>query len=798
MLKNYFKIAFRNLWKNRTISTINVLGLSVGISAALVIWMIVYYDISFDKFHPNRDRIYRAVSDLNFGSTVINTSGVPMPLADAMRHEVAGVQALAHIFDHDMDVKAEGHEQKFRHQKNILFADDQYFVVYPYKWLYGSPAALTKAYQTVLTESRAEQYFPGMKPADVVGRTLMYNDSIQVTVAGIVEAFKERSDLQAQEFVSFSTIPAVADLKEVTAWGRWNSTNSSCNLHMLLKPGVSPDQIERQLLNIRKKYLDKDNKNLYHLQPLNDFHFNSKFDLFDQRQASWSTIYGLSTLVIFLLLLGCINFINIQTAQAGERAREIGIRKAMGSSRGKLIWQFLGESLVLTFFAAILSLLMVPLILRLFDHFIPDGVTLQLLKEWQVFLFIPALIIIVSVLSGLYPAFVLARFQPVKVLRNNLHGVKGKARLRQVLTVSQFAVALVLIMATVIVSRQTQYAYRKNLGFSIDSRLYVMSPPGVKDLAPLKSSWMNVPEIEHLSLSYRTPSSNGTVSSHFGLEGEDPNSNDLTEVKYIDTAYLPLYNLHLLAGRNILPSDTARELIINEAFVHKAGFKTPAAAIGRTLRYNDVKMPIVGVVADFHSKSLRETIKPIVLTSSPVGKRGLHVAFKKNVDVPHALDKMKTSWEKLFPNDPFDYKFVDKTVAGFYEKEAQLIKLLSWATGVAVFISCLGLLGLAIYATRQRTREIGIRKVLGASLMSIMGLFSKDIIKLVIIAICIATPVVWIVMHNWLNDFAYRISMLVWVFPVCGLLAILLAVCTVSAQSLKAAMVNPVKSLKSE
>lgn len=790
MFSNYLRIAFRSFWKHRVFSAINILGLSIGFSAALVIWMMVYFDLSFDRFHPAGDRIYRVVSK--------SSSAVPLPVGGVLNKEVSGIERSALLYEFAPNVSIrESRQQYYFMQKNVAFTDAAYFDIIQYKWLYGSAAVLKAPGQLVLTEERAALYFPGVPAAEVIGREVIHDDSLHLTVAGVIAALPGRTDFHFAEFISMPTVHANKGLQEYIGIDRWNLTNTNSNLFVQLREGVSPEQVNRQLAGIPGRY-GEDSKDAYALQPLARFHFDSRYELFGGRHASMSTLYNLTALVVFLLLLGCINFINLQTAQAAGRAREIGVRKTMGSSRGKLVLQFLGESTLLTVFAAGLAVCLVPLILKAFNDFIPDGVGMELMKDWQVFLFIPVLIVLVSLLAGLYPAFVMARFQPVLALKNSLHGVKGKTRLRQVLTVSQFAVALVLVIATFIVSKQTRYALHKELGFNKDNRISMFKPRGAKSLDALRQQLHTMPEVSATAFGFGAPLSLGTMATWgiLGNAGQEEGSN--IEVKYVDTAYVSFYNLHLLAGRNLTPSDTMREVIINETFARKAGFKTPEEALGQVFINDDRRYPVTGVVADFHSKSVHEPIKPLMLSTGRSYKNVLHVAFHKEADMRAAISKIEKEWGRLYPGAPFKYNFVDEALARFYQRETRLIKLLAWATGVAILISCLGLLGLAIYATRQRTKEIGIRKVLGASVLSIVALFSRNILMLVLIALLIASPLAWYMMHNWLNKFAYSIPVPWWVFPAAGSVAAMLALLTVGIQSVRAAMINPAHILKND
>ncbi|MBO9152680.1 ABC transporter permease [Chitinophaga sp. GCM10012297] len=796
MIRNYIRTALRNLWKNRFMSFVNILGLSVGISAALVIWMIVHYDLSFDRFHQNGDRMYRIVSRLDFHQMIINTSGVPIPLIEALRSQSAGIEETAFLYQYSPNVKIG--ERKFGVLEKTTFAEPEYFNVVEYKWLYGSPVVLKNPLQAVLTEERAEQYFPGTPLAEVIGREVKYDDSISVSVAGIVQSLKGRTDFDFQEFVSMQTVRSDLGMQRMRGWDSWNNFNSSINVILRLRPGVAPEKIDAELAALIKPHTDKDSENKYSLQPLREIHLDPGIDFFGQRQANLPVLYKLGALVVFLLLLGGINFVNLQTAQAGERAKEIGIRKSLGSSKSSVVAQFLGESFVMATFAAIVSILLVPAILAAFRNFIPEGVTIAMFAEWQVFLFIPALVLVVGLLAGIYPAFVLARFQPVKVLKNQVYGINSKARLRQVLTVSQFSIALALIMATIIVSEQTKYVNRKDLGFAKDARLFVKAPGFRATTDKMKDQLEAVPEIEMISQAYSPPSFSGTSSTtmSFGSNGEIKDA--MVEMKYIDEKYVPLYGIKIAAGRNLLPADTIHEVLVNESFAKAAGFKTPEDAVGQLIAINGKKHPVVGVVADFHTKGMQSRIPPLALSTDELRKTMLHVALRKDADVPRALDKIKAAWDASFPDDDFKPTFVDEALARFYDSEVKLRQLLGWATGIAIFISCLGLLGLAIYATRQRTKEIGIRKVLGASVGSIVVLFSKDVTKLVCIAAFIASGVAWYAMDKWLTGFAYHIHIPWWVFPSAAATALLLALATVAAQALKAAMVNPVQSLKSE
>lgn len=816
MFSSYIKIAIRNLWKHRVFSAINVLSLAVGISASLVIGMIVYYEYSFDTFHPDKDRIYRVVTKFSQEGDVLVNSGVAVPLGPAVQRELSGVETTAHflLYEHRNDVSiplAKG-QTVYKQQSGVIFADNRYFNIFHYHWLAGNPQVLAQPNVLVLTEGKARIYFPGTPLMDIPGRTVVYNDSVRVTVAGIVKEPDGRTDLAFSDFISLSTIPASAGLSKYMRWDNWNHTSSISQLFIKLKSGVDPEKITAQLASLNAKYIVNDPvayKATFLLQPLRKLHFSDyASNPYAGHQAHKPTLLGLMIVAVLLLLLGAVNFINLQTAGAGSRSREIGIRKVMGSSRQRLIGQFLAESAVLTFLAILLSIALTPLILELFARYIPNGVTTALLWEGPVVCLLLILLLLVSFLSGFYPALVLSGFQPVKVLKDQAHHAgSSKAWLRRTLTVAQFALSLIFIMGTLIVGEQIRYSLNKEMGFRKEAVINIMLPretDQAKHAAVLLDKMRAMPEVEMVSQGQWAPAAGGSSVQTMTMHQGNKQVHIDTEIRFGDTNYLPLFRLQLLAGRNLLPSDTMREYIVNEAFTRAAGFKQPQDAVGKVIDHFEVgmKVPITGVVKDFHFRSLHNRIGPLAISSMKDRYQSLYIALKRNNNNGEvwnrAFGKLEQAWKAVYPERPFEYTFIDKSIADFYSKEQATRGLLQWATGLAIFISCLGLLGLSIYATHQRTKEIGIRKVLGAGVMSIVTLLSKDFIGLVCLAIIIASPLAWYAMHRWLQNFAYAVNISWWVFVMAGLGAILAALLTVSVQTVRAALVNPAKILRTE
>ena len=492
MIKNYFRIAFRNFWRNKIFSLINIAGLAIGISAALVIYLIVQHEFSYEKFQKDKDRIFRVVSKIEFPDLTIHNSGVPIPTAKATRDEVTGLEGVTHFitaYETKVSVPITGNQSPavFKKQKNIIYADEYYFSIFNYQWLAGSPqSALKDPFQVVLTESRAKTYFASLSPDAMMGREILYDDSIKAVVSGIVKDLDGITDFTFKEFISRATIEHTG-LKEHWNWDQWGSINSGSQMFVKLAKGTFAKQIESQLVSIREKYReknkeDKDNKKddtQHFLQALTDIHFNNDYDAFNQRQGHKATLFGLFAVALFLLLLGCINFINLTTAQSSQRAKEIGIRKTMGSGKRQIVFQFLSETFLLTLLATILSVVITPWLLNIFSDFIPEGISFKSLNSFNVWIFLLGLTVVLSLLAGFYPALVLTKFSPVTVLKNQAYtgtAQTSKAWLRKTLTVTQFIIAQFLIIATLVVSKQINYSLNKDLGYKKDAIVYFNVP----------------------------------------------------------------------------------------------------------------------------------------------------------------------------------------------------------------------------------------------------------------------------------------------------------------------------------
>jgi len=819
MLKNYFTIALRTLLKNKVFTAINILGLSIGISASLVIYLLVNYHFSFDKFEKDSDRIYRVTSNFNFSGEVYRNQGVCDPMGNAVHKQLTGLDAVVSFRTWDngeakVSVPVSGKTEMtvFKSQKDIVFADSNYFNLVGYQWLAGSPqTALNKPYQTVLTESDARLYFPGSKLPEVIGKSLYLNDTVNVAVSGVVKDLEENSDFTFKTFVSYATLENTS-LKPAD-WKEWDNTNGIQQLYVKLSKGTTAAQVEKQIAVLYKKNHKQEpgdkSTTTHSLQPLSDIHFNADYGTYTLPVAHKPTLYSLLAVAAFLLLLGCINFINLTTAHAAQRAKEIGIRKTMGSSRKQLVVQLFSETFLLTLSATLLSIIVTPLLLKAFSGFIPEGLHFSLIGHPGVIIFLVVLMLVVTLLSGFYPAMVLSGYKPVAVLKKQAFANTNKTRtvwLRKSLTVSQFVIAQVFIMGAILVSKQITYSLNKNMGFKKDAILYVQTNyyDTIKSNKYIfKDKLLAIPGIAMVSLSSNPPSSQNTWSGTMKYKDGTKEIDADVQQKFGDTNYINLYKLKLLAGTNYEQSDTVKSFLINETFAHTLGFKEPQQAVGKYVQWSkDKQIPIAGVVADFNQKSLRETIKPMAIASWDNTERTLSIALQPqpagSKTWESTISKIEKAFKEVYPKDDFDYNFFDKDIEKYYETEQHISSLLVWATGLAILISCLGLLGLVIYTTTQRTKEIGVRKVLGASVMQIVTMICKDFIVLVILAFIIAAPLAWWGMHQWLQNFAYRTDISAWIFAAAVLLMVGIALITLCFQTVKAALANPVKSLRTE
>ncbi len=821
MFRSYLTIAFRQLWRNRLYTSLNVVGLAIGLSACWVIFQLVSYQLSFNKGHANADHIYRVVSEFTYDGKPSGNRGVPKPLGGTMRTQVAGVD-LAVPLERPGEITvvvpaavSSGKPLTISDVNQVNRTTPDYFKLLHYQWLVGDPAnALAAPGKVVLTQSRLQQYFPRLTPQQALGQRLTYitynSDTTRTEVAGVVADLTFPTDFDGKEFLSI-----VGDTLYTSA-EEWGSTNSDNQLFVRLTPAADPTRVAQQASAWTKKNatpllkkcgLSSDDAAHHLLQPLPEIHFITEYGA----SISLSFLYGLMGLALFILLLAVINYVNLTTAQIPQRSREIGVRKTLGSSSGALIGQFLGETALVTLLALVLALPLSSLMMSAFADLIPTGTT-DYLKIGPAFLFLVVLVLIVSIVAGLYPGWLITQLQPARVLRGGSLFVSnpgGRLTLRKGLIVFQFVIAQVFIVGAIIIGQQLHFAFTQDLGFTKQAILTVQVPLKFawNDKSPLKNrhfvlrdEYAQLPGVAAVSLGSPPfiPSFSSGQAKSRGRKGQEIMGE--VQRKFVDTTWLGLYDIKLLAGRNLYPSDTAREWVINETALKTFDLGTPQEAIGKVLTEGNKQYPIVGVVRDFNTMSFSQKINPVAMMSSKQSLYTLNIklASTNPADWPDVLKGLEKTWKKAYPEEAFSYKFSDDLVSSFYHDERNMARIINLATGVAILISCLGLFGLATLTAFQRTKEIGIRKVLGASIASVVGLLSREFVTLVGVAILIATPVAAWLAHRWLENYAYKIDLAWWLFAGAAAVALLIALLTVSFQSIKAALMNPVKSLRSE
>ena len=813
MIKNYFKIAWRNLWKHKLFSTINIISLAIGFSASFVIGLMVYYDLTFDKFHPDSELIYRVTSSSISNESTRSNPGMPMPYIIEARKNFSGLEFASGVHVANF-LKVEDNLSKkvFKNPEYVVFTNPEYFKIFKYNWLAGSSEeALKSPNEIVLTKNRAEKYFPTLSPNEIIGKTLIYNDSVQTTIKGVVANFEERTDLIFEEFLSIETSKKT-DQASYILDPQWDNTNSGSQLFVKLSSPLVMSSITKQLnaleVEHRSDWEIKYNRSkTFNLQPLSDLHFNVELGLFDfsDRPADKSVMVGLGLIALFLLLLGVINFINLNTAQANQRAKEIGIRKTLGSSKIQLITQFMGETLLLSLASALISVILAYWLLQVFADFAPSGLNFSLFKSPIIIGFAIILVFLVAFLSGIYPALVLTQYKPISVLKNQVVNKAGKPALRRFLTVFQFSIAQVFIISTILVAKQINFMMNKDMGFETEAIANVRTPwyNNTEDKqVRFEQELKKFPEISKLARGGNTPASFSTSTSSVtyindeGMEIQTP-----LQLLRGTKAYIDLYDIELLAGRTTL-NDTIQEYVINETYLNILGFKEPSEAIGKQIKRSSRMYSIVGVVKDFNQRSLKDPIRPLALVGNWRERsfRVMHftMANSEQISMTATISKIESAFKSIYPEANFQVNFMDKTVERFYNQEQSLSKLLNWAMGLSVLISCLGLLGLVIYTTERRTKEIGIRKVLGASLKQLNVLLCKEFLVLVGIAFIIAVPLAYWGMSSWLKDFAFKTNLSWWIFVLSGLGMVLIAIIIMSAKTVSTAMRNPVNSLRTE
>jgi putative ABC transport system permease protein len=793
MFRNYLKIALRNLWKHKVFSFINILGLTVGMTACFLIFMYVRFELSYDDQHKKAADIYRIVADLKTPSDLINTSGPAWAVPPNIKRDFPEVKEFVRVSGQSFLVRRG--DVKFQEDKSA-FADSSFFRVFDFKLLKGDPnTALTAPLSVVLTSSTAKKYFGKQDP---MGQILLFTgDGHAAKVTGVMEDIPENSQIDADLLVSMSTLTKNFNPGLDEQWSNYGSA-----AYLLLQPGTDPNALVKKFPAFLEKRNGDEMKQIQMyptllLEPLRDVYLYSKRD--GQKTGNINNVYIFSIIAVFILVIACINFVNLTTARSAERAKEVGIRKVVGAVKPQLAGQFLGESLIICIFAFVLTFFLAWMLTPLFNQLAGKTIIAGVGGQTQYIMYLLAGALAIGVIAGLYPALVLSSFQPITVLKGRFTSGARGAFLRKGLVIVQFSISIALITGTLIVYRQMKYMRSQKLGFDKEQML-VINSNGDPGRDAFKQAVLGIPAVKSAALSSSVPGSGnpGAYSEVENIKGDLQIAN--LDLYFVDFDYIPHYKMQMVAGRPFsrqFITDTTQAMVLNERAVKLFGYSSPEQAIGKRFKQWGREGKIIGVVKDFHFRSLQEEIKPLSMRIEPGGCDMVSINIAGN-DLPGTLATIESKWKSIIPNRPFSYFFLDEFFDRQYRAEIRFSNLFLYFAILAIFISCLGLLGLASYSTFQRTREIGIRKVMGASVSAIVHLLSKEFMQLLFIAFVLASPVAWYVMDRWLQDFSYRTSITWWIFVVAGIIAILVALLTVSYQAVKAAVANPVDSLRTE
>ncbi|MFD2519355.1 FtsX-like permease family protein [Emticicia soli] len=785
------KFTLRVLSRNKLFTFLNIFGLALGMAGGIIVFQLVKYHLSVDTYHKNAERIYRAVVDLHLGDgSIEHERGSSFILHNTLKKEFSAVEHAAYLAHRPLTiaVAAKNKVNKYLEKESAAFTNADYFRIFDYDWKVGKPEVLDNPNNVVLTERYAKKYFGTENP---IGKSIKLENKQEVVIAGIVGNYPDNTDLKTDVFVSLPTIKTLVPNYGYEDWG-WIET--SRETFVMLRSADLKNDFNKQMPAFSKRYHGADSEIFrYHLQDLSDIHFNIDYG----GKIKKSTINLLLIIGVLMVVIACINFINLSTALSFKRYKEVGVRKTLGSSKWQIFWQFISETAIVATLSVVLAVQIAFFAGPLLGQWLKTPINVNVFNDLKLVGFIVLLLIAIIFIAGFYPATVIASFNPLKALKN-IAEVPGKFTLRKSLVVTQFSIACILIAVSIIVVLQLDYLKNKDLGLNKDLILHVNIPNTESNsMNAFKNQLLQQADIENVSFFRTAPTSQSGNGGSIKFENRDWEK-FIGRSKTADAAYIDTYGIKLVSGRKPIASDTLRELLVNEKMVKDLGLKSPEEALNKRLLVGDFSKigVIVGVVADFNNTDLYSGIEPTIIFSSQAHYR--QAAIKLKTYNAATIQNIAGIWEKLYPDNVFEYSFFKEDIARFYEREELISNLTKTFAALSVFISCLGLFGLATFSIKQRTKEIGIRKVLGASVVSITTLLSLDFLKLVAVAIVVAVPIAYYFMAEWLQGFAYRVSIEWWVFAATGIALILIALLTISFQAIKAALVNPVKSLKSE
>ncbi|MGC4035821.1 MAG: ABC transporter permease [Chitinophagaceae bacterium] len=820
MITKNISFTLRRFSRNKLTTALHVTGLTLGITVCLLIALFIKHELSFDTYESKADRTWRINQVwVDFGNKSFHFS-TPFPLADQVRKDVPGLENVTKVHHPWQNVIEINPSKRFK-QDHVMMTDPEFLDVFDVKVVEGNAYdALRKPYSALLTESTAKKFFGN---EDALGKVFTYNDSFKITVGGIIKDFPANTHLPASMLLSFVNNEKYL----MTSTEHYGSVSGGSTFIVLPKGAKMNNGIKTAIQSIYDRFANnqpwagKDHHEEAEVQPLNDVHFNSKYagggQWVQAINTSWLWFFG--SIAIAVLILACINFVNLSTAQAIGRAKEVGVRKTIGAGRFQLIRQFLTEALLLVFISAILGIFIVKISLPYINDLTEKQISFNLGDSPVLLLWLLIGILMTALLSGIYPSWVITKFRPVSALKSgSVNTGTSSSLLRRILVVTQFSISICLLIALLLIGKQMNYMQTKNLGFDKDNIAVLPLPDLHRDGTKEKQLFTNqlaaIPQINGVTFSSSPPSGDkdihwGTVMSTKGHG--DPGQKGVTMI-LTDDKFCSLYNLHLVAGHFFSISDTSAisnslpndqhfpKTVVNEKLIQELGYASPKAALGKRfwIGMNGWSPEIVGVVSDFNISSLHDAIRPTLITQFPEACNTLNVKVRAGSDIPATIAKINQVFKETYPSSIFEFNFLDQQLDALYKSDLRLYGLFKIFSLLAMLISCLGLWGLITFAAQQRVKEIGIRKVLGASVVSIVSMLTKDFVALVLIAIVIAAPLAYWGIYKWLQDFTFRINIGWTMFAIAGTVAIVIALITVSFQAIKAAVANPVKSLRTE
>ncbi|MFT3934356.1 MAG: ABC transporter permease [Chitinophagaceae bacterium] len=797
MIKSYFKIAWRNLKRHKAYAAINIIGLSLGIACAILIFTVVSFHFSFDNFHINKDRIYRVVTELH-NEQINHQSGTPPAFTKAFKSDYSFIEKGARAVTFRRQVSIPSENKKFDEDDGIIVTEPSYFEIFNFPLTEGDiKKALNEPNSALVTQKIAKKYF-GTEHA--IGKIIRIDNKADFKITGILKDLPLNTDRRSEIYVGDQ------NMKDFSVWmtrpDAWGGINSETHCFVLLKPGIKPADVEKVFPAFKQKYYANDPENIrsnfFKMQPLAEIHFNPDYNGYADKKYLWA----FSLVGIFLIITACVNFVNLATAQALNRSKEVGIRKVLGSRRTQLFWQFIAETTLITLFSVLLAYAFAQLGLPFINDLFKTSLRINPFVNISLLLYTIIIAVSVVFLSGSYPGLVLSGFQPIAALKGKLSQSNiGGFSLRRILVITQFAISQMLIIGTIVIAGQMRYSKNADLGFQKDGIVMLRIPTNdsaaLTKMNVLKNKLAAIAGVSNFTFCMQAPASGSNNSTDFKYENRVKPELWEINTKPADDKYLQTFNLKLIAGRNLYPSDTTREFIVNETVVKKLGLASPQDIINKTVQVDDQKALVVGVVKDFNNKSFRAEISPIAIFSNYERYGNCAVSISM-ANVKPTMQAIEKTWNSIYPENIFKAEFLDERIARFYQLDDTMLKLIEAFAGIAIFIGCLGLYGLVSFMAVRKTKEIGVRKVLGASVQNIVWIFGKEFLQLLTIAFVIAAPIAWWTMHSYLQDFKYRIPIGAGIFALAIASTVLIAAVTVSFRSIKAALANPVKSLRSE